>query len=356
MAPFSEYKNVIDNQAGGKGSGKKEEPIGRRAALKKIAKFIVGASTAAGFNMARNRRPGKEEGGLSVDDRQAIEPLEPLAINPEEGVKQPDAEHEAEGLFEKRVLQPVMLAREKIRKTEIWQGEILDKALVHALELAESRKDQKRTSSRGAQGIRQIMPDTASEVLRYLAKVQRNYDIGYRGLSEKELDGALKEELAARLSEDREFNRAVGDIYLNYLADPVWGEKIGRRQLLSGQVREAQQYVLAAYNMGPGNFKRLKWSQWPRETKEYPGKVFFFKKKLLNAQSFFARQGREIKDFDLLGKIVLEQEKYKFSKDKQVLGEYLKYLAGSDDAENTENTAKEKAAKIKEAQGKDLTG
>lgn len=363
---INKYKGVVENQAGASRPDKKSKPasgseaaggraISRRAFLRGVGAALVGGSAYAGFKGTKNildyvagkvdkeskpARSAKEELGK---DEKLEKNIEPEPVSESKTSQTAQAENAPEKDWEKILFEPITQARDRLRASEVWQGEILEEPLLHAQELAESSKDQSRVSPKGALGIRQIMPGTVSEIPRYLAKVQRNFDIGYRGPSDQDLSPEQLAALIAKAGEDEAFNRVLGDIFSNYLADPAWGEGIGYQQALAGKQEEAQQYVLAAYNMGPGNFKRLKWRDWPSETKKYPQKVFKYKKKLLTAQNFFKAKGLEIKDYDILGQVVLEQEKYGFNKDREVLKYFSARLEKADDP-NT--LSKEELAEI----------
>lgn len=112
--------------------------------------------------------------------------------------------------------------------------EDIDPLLVAAIIKAESTFHTKAISPTGAHGLMQIQPDTA----RYISQI---------------IDQPWESE---RFIEDPEYNLRLGINYLKYLSNKFNGDLLK---------------VLAAYNWGPGNVKRVGGvvSSMPAETRKY---------------------------------------------------------------------------------------
>lgn len=102
-------------------------------------------------------------------------------------------------------------------------GYAVDPALVHAVVRQESRFDMNAESHRGAMGLMQVMPETASYVMRDMS-----YAAGREG------------EVSLRMPD---VNLEVGQSYLAYLL---------KNRLVKGDMVA----LLVAYNAGPGNLQR----------------------------------------------------------------------------------------------------
>jgi hypothetical protein len=138
--------------------------------------------------------------------------------------------------------------------------ESADRALVLAIALNESRFKPHARSERGAVGLMQLMPDTATSMAENVELASSTRDIsGYVPRNPFDF-------------RDPYVSLAVGDRYIRYLqAKPFIGRNIA--------------YTLAAYNAGPANlqkwrrsFGRLPMRQFIdripyRETREYVQKV-----------------------------------------------------------------------------------
>lgn len=105
---------------------------------------------------------------------------------------------------------------------ELKEGWSVDKALVNALIRQESRFNPKAKSNAGARGLMQIMPSTASFIMR---------------------DASLRKKKKSKLFEE-ELNLKIGQMYIEYL-------------LSNPNVNGNLFKFLVAYNAGPGNLKRL---------------------------------------------------------------------------------------------------
>ena len=104
---------------------------------------------------------------------------------------------------------------------ELKEGWSVDKALVNALIRQESRFNPKAKSNAGARGLMQIMPATASFIMR---------------------DSSLRKKQKSKLFEE-ELNLKIGQMYIEYLlSSPI----------INGNLFK----FLVAYNAGPGNLKR----------------------------------------------------------------------------------------------------
>ncbi len=104
---------------------------------------------------------------------------------------------------------------------DLKEGWSVDKALVNALIRQESRFNPKAKSNVGARGLMQIMPATASFIMR---------------------DSSLRKKQKSKLFEE-ELNLKVGQMYIEYL-------------LSSPMVNGNLFKFLVAYNAGPGNLKK----------------------------------------------------------------------------------------------------
>ena len=104
---------------------------------------------------------------------------------------------------------------------ELKDGWSIDKALVNALIRQESRFNPKAKSNAGARGLMQIMPTTASFIMR---------------------DSSLRKKQKSKLFEE-ELNLKIGQMYIEYL-------------LSSPMVNGNLFKFLLAYNAGPGNLKK----------------------------------------------------------------------------------------------------
>ncbi len=104
---------------------------------------------------------------------------------------------------------------------ELKEGWSIDKALVNALIRQESRFNPKAKSNAGARGLMQIMPSTASFIMR---------------------DSSLRKKQKSKLFEE-ELNIKIGQMYIEYLLSSP---------LINGNLFK----FLVAYNAGPGNLKK----------------------------------------------------------------------------------------------------
>ncbi|MCR5506367.1 MAG: lytic transglycosylase domain-containing protein [bacterium] len=104
---------------------------------------------------------------------------------------------------------------------ELKEGWSVDKALVNALIRQESRFNPKAKSNAGARGLMQIMPSTASFIMR---------------------DSSLRKKQKSKLFEE-ELNLKIGQMYIEYLLSSP---------LVNGNLFK----FLVAYNAGPGNLKK----------------------------------------------------------------------------------------------------
>ncbi len=104
---------------------------------------------------------------------------------------------------------------------ELKEGWSVDKALVNALIRQESRFNPKAKSNAGARGLMQIMPSTASFIMR---------------------DSSLRKKQKSKLFEE-ELNIKIGQMYIEYLLSSP---------LINGNLFK----FLVAYNAGPGNLKK----------------------------------------------------------------------------------------------------
>ncbi len=104
---------------------------------------------------------------------------------------------------------------------ELKEGWSVDKALVNALIRQESRFNPKAKSNAGARGLMQIMPSTASFIMR---------------------DSSLRKKQKSKLFEE-ELNLKIGQMYIEYLLS---------NPNINGNLFK----FLVAYNAGPGNLKK----------------------------------------------------------------------------------------------------
>jgi Transglycosylase SLT domain len=114
-----------------------------------------------------------------------------------------------------------------------------DKALILAIARNESKFKPYARSHKGAVGLMQLMPETAT----YMVKQQRSRDVHLASINTAERTYMPRNPFDFR---DPYVSLAVGERYIRYLQDKNYiGDNIV--------------YTLAAYNAGPGNL--LKWKR-----------------------------------------------------------------------------------------------
>lgn len=208
----------------------------------------------------------------------------------------------------KMLIDNINMAHEQITKSDLWNKDLLPAPLLTAIEIVESGMDGSAVSSQGAVGIRQLRPITVKAVFEYLAVLHKNQKIKISGLSipnDDEIDMIMQ-----MIREDDNLCRKLSDIYLSYLGpNGVHGPNIGKLELKKEKKELSRQYILAAYNMGPGNFKKIEeWKNWPRETKNYTWKVDEYYKKIKQKKKKLSEEGVHIGSYEKIGRLVMEGE------------------------------------------------
>jgi len=208
----------------------------------------------------------------------------------------------------KMLIDNINLAHEQITKSDLWNKDLLPAPLLTAIEIVESGMDGSAVSPQGAVGIRQLRPIAIKADFEYINVLHKNKKIKINEPvtpSDEEIN-----EIMRLISEDDNLCRKFGNTYLSYLGpNGVHGPNIGKVELKKEKKELSRQYILAAYNMGPGNFKKIEeWKDWPRETKNYTWKVDEYYKKIKQKKKKLSEEGVHIGSYEKLGRLVMEGE------------------------------------------------
>jgi hypothetical protein len=207
--------------------------------------------------------------------------------------------------------------------------DLFSKDLLIAQQIQESGYNSQAHSHANAVGVMQNREISLKDVFRYASYLNRKGVIDYNGPADQEISEDDYEEIMKSLKKNPDYSRAFGKIYLSQLFKQY---KIGQDDYKSGNTKEAQKMILAAYNAGPTKIRRLdkQENKWPKEARDYYRKIFNYEEELSQVRKILKEEKIEldpsIEDYfvkELTLKI--HSVKSKFSQ-RSIMLKYLKKL------------------------------
>lgn len=193
-----------------------------------------------------------------------------------------------------------------LRNTEgYWPNDLFDDNFIIAQKLQESGYDKKAESNKGAKGLMQTMDFTPDDLANYLNLLRYNNLLdSYKGpavLSKKqnkEMD---------KLVEEKKYSNSLGKINLMKLWDnrtyvydrdgnTVRQKGVGRKEYEVGDIRGAQEKILASYNAGPGAIMGKNREKWPGESRKYVDRIFYYMDDLAQIRDDYKEAGIEFRN------------------------------------------------------------
>ncbi len=202
-------------------------------------------------------REGKKE---EVDEKEIS--TEEIKVEINENMKAEDISEEMLRVF----MKPAVI--KKMPK------EIFNSDFFIAQQFQESRFNKKATSSMGAKGVYQNLPDSIIEVVRYLDNLRKKREIDYKG--PKNIDDEMARKIKNSLGKKEDWGRAAGKLYLLSIYDPDYKfNQQPNNNVFAGKTsKEVQKLLLIAYHDGPK--ARVNSEKCSQNAKNYCHLVFNF--------------------------------------------------------------------------------